>query len=99
MNESDRPEPIAWAVIESGDCHPLALFTSHHDAELHASRKNDIGLRNCEAVPLYTQPTPTGAEREALVAAIRLLEHSTLGSADRTRIGLLSIYRRFCETA
>lgn len=41
----------------------------------------------------------TDAEREAMVAAIRLLEHSTLGSADRTRVGLLSIYRRFCETA
>jgi hypothetical protein len=95
MSKSDRPETIAWAVIESGECQPLALFTSRADAELHASRKNDIGLRNCESVPLYTQPTLTGAERESLVAAIRLLEHSTLGSADRTRIGLLSIYRRF----
>jgi len=99
MNESDRPEPIAWAVIESGECHPLALFTSRADAELHANRKNDIGLRNCELVPLYRQPTLTDAERAALVAAIRLLEHSTLGSADLTRTGLLSIYRRFRETA
>ena len=41
----------------------------------------------------------TDDEREALIAAIRLLEHSTLGSADRTRIGLLSIHRRFSETS
>jgi hypothetical protein len=41
----------------------------------------------------------TEEESKALLAAIRLLEHSTLGIADRTRIGLLSIYRRFCETA
>ena len=66
MSESDRPEPMAWAVIESGECHPLALFTSRADAELHASRKNDIGLRNCEAVPLYRQPAITVAERESI---------------------------------
>lgn len=41
----------------------------------------------------------TEEESKALLAAIRLLEHSTLGSADRTRIGLLSIYKRANETS
>ena len=59
-------EPVAWAVIERCDPCPFALFTSRYDAKLHASRKNDIGLRNCEAVPLYRQPTLTDAERECL---------------------------------
>lgn len=66
MSESDRPEPIAWAVFEHGERHPLALFTSRSDADLHASRKNDIGQRNCEAVPLYRQPTLTNAERDSI---------------------------------
>jgi hypothetical protein len=61
-NESDRPEAIAWAVIESGECHPLALFTSRADSELHASRKNDIGQRNCEAVPLYRSPPVSSSD-------------------------------------
>jgi hypothetical protein len=71
MNESDRRDPIAWAVIEHGDPWPLALFTSHADAELYASRKNDIGQRNCEAVPLYRQPALANAEREAIERASR----------------------------
>lgn len=65
-------------VIESGECHPLALFTSRADAELHANRKNDIGLRNCELVPLYRQPTLTDAEREAIDEAIFTCECAAL---------------------
>ncbi|MFY7896033.1 MAG: hypothetical protein ACOVP8_07365 [Phycisphaerales bacterium] len=70
MSESDSQKPIAWAVIEHGDPWPLALFTSRHDAELHASRKNDIGQRNCDAVPLHCSPAISGAEREAVMFCV-----------------------------
>jgi hypothetical protein len=86
-------DPVAWVAFATDGSESSAVYSLYEQARAAADEWN------WDVAPLYAGPTLTDEERKALVAAIRLLEHSTLASADRTRIGLLSIYGRLCETA
>ena len=84
-------EPVAWAVVGSGETegHVAGLHDTRMEAEMRISRMESVGdcarAAEMSVVPLYRSPTLTAAEREAIEAAIDRFRDWVNGTDDDER--------------